>query len=111
MSHSYRIVLDNRKHHRSGYDVDRTVRGIILSKPAPTGTTKRALNRGKVAVGVGPWPGIREPILAFFSRVLLGYGGVGVWDRVMGGVGCSKTSPDIRNGFPTRDTRSPGGAP
>ena len=54
MSHPYRIVVGSRKHHRSVPDVDRAVPGIIFSKPGPTGTTKRALNRGKVAVGVGP---------------------------------------------------------
>ena len=54
MSHPYRIVVGSRKHHRSVSGVDRTVPGIIFSKPGPTGTTKRALNRGKVAVGVGP---------------------------------------------------------
>ena len=68
MSQSRSMVLFNRKHLRSGSDVDRASRGNTSSS-SPFGGGRNALDTKVVAVGEGPaGRSLLPAILAFFRR-------------------------------------------
>ena len=132
MSQRYRIVVGSRKHQRSVSGVDRTVSGIIFSKPVPCGGTETRFEPRRGGGGGGPairvWCG---GFRALFSRSLGMSGGLGGGRmELSAGSDRSKTSQNICNihatnthlrilcggrqvvgsgQFPTREVEDPGG--